>query len=159
MGFVDETGASLNKTQLTALFTQVEDDPVLELDPDKRIMETYYQAGENIADGPGGRRLRFTGGTQLRQSEINALFPDATIATVSPGTGLAAGGTQVVITGTNFTYGSQVTFGGTAATGEAVNEDGTEITCVAPAHTAATVNVAVITDAGTFTKTNAYIYT
>ncbi len=64
-----------------------------------------------------------------------------TVSSVSPNSGSTAGGTAVTITGTNFTAGATVTFGGTAATNVAVS--GTQITATAPAGSAGAVTVTV----------------
>lgn len=78
-------------------------------------------------------------------------YPDVssppTVASVSPATGLAAGGTAVTISGTNLTGATGVTFGGTAATAVVVVNSST-ITCTAPAHAAGTVDVVVTTPKG-----------
>ncbi len=63
------------------------------------------------------------------------------VSSVSPNSGPTAGGTAVTITGTNFTAGATVTFGGTAATNVAVS--GTQITATAPAGSAGAVTVTV----------------
>jgi hypothetical protein len=76
------------------------------------------------------------------------------IVSLSPATGGAAGGTAVTITVTGCKGRPIVLFDTSSATSIVyVNE--TTITCVTPAHGAATVNVTV----GTKTSTNAYIYT
>ncbi|MFI2279871.1 beta strand repeat-containing protein [Nocardia beijingensis] len=64
-----------------------------------------------------------------------------------PNTGVAAGGTTVVLTGTGLSTATAVTFGGTPATSFTVNSD-TQITAVAPAGTG-TVSVTVTTAGGT----------
>ncbi len=55
------------------------------------------------------------------------------ITSLSPAGGPTAGGNAVIITGTDLTTASAVSFGGTAAT-FAVNPAGTQITATAPAH-------------------------
>jgi hypothetical protein len=68
---------------------------------------------------------------------------------LNPASGALAGGTSVVIAGTNFTGASAVTFGSTAATSFTVNS-ATQITAVDPAAPAAgSVNVTVVTPYGT----------
>jgi len=79
-------------------------------------------------------------------------YPDATTAppavtSLSPATGLAAGGTAVTLTGTGFTGATSVKFGATAATAVTVVNP-TTITCTSPAHTAGTVDVQVTTPNG-----------
>jgi hypothetical protein len=71
-----------------------------------------------------------------------------TVTAVSPSSGGSAGGTAVAITGTGFTNASGVNFGQYAATSFTVNSD-TQITAVAPAQAAATVDITVTTVAGT----------
>ncbi|MFT3809610.1 MAG: IPT/TIG domain-containing protein [Micropepsaceae bacterium] len=79
------------------------------------------------------------------------------IAGVSPYYGPTAGGNTVTITGANLDFTSSVTFGGVAATNIAV-QSSTQITVTAPAHTAATVDVAVTSPGGTATQTLGYAY-
>jgi hypothetical protein len=72
-------------------------------------------------------------------------LPSPTVTSVSPTTGPLAGGTSVVITGTNFTGttgAAGVKFGATNATGYTVNSN-TQITATAPAGSAGTVDVTV----------------
>ena len=69
------------------------------------------------------------------------------VSGVSPTSGPAAGGTHVTVTGTGFTGATQVLFGSTVATGLVVVSD-TQLTVSSPAHSAAVVNVRVITPAG-----------
>src|SRR6185295_15007584 len=85
--------------------------------------------------------------------------PAPTVASISPNTGAAAGGTSVTITGTGFLPGATVSLGGTPATGVTVVSS-TSITATTAAHTAATVSVVVTnTDAQSGTLTNGYTYT
>jgi hypothetical protein len=80
-----------------------------------------------------------------------APYPDATsppqVTSVTPNTGLAAGGTAVTISGTNFTGATAVTFGGTAATAVTVVNPNT-ITATSPAKAAGTYDVRVTTPKG-----------
>ncbi|MGV9840231.1 ice-binding family protein [Nocardia niigatensis] len=71
-----------------------------------------------------------------------------TLTSISPVSGSAAGGTTVVLTGTNLTGATAVSFGGTPATSFTVNSS-TQITAVTPAHSAGTVAVTVTTAGGT----------
>ncbi|MGF0315794.1 ice-binding family protein [Nocardia fluminea] len=74
--------------------------------------------------------------------------PVPTLTSVNPGSGSASGGTTVVLTGTNLTGVTAVSFGGTPATSFTVNSS-TQITAVAPAHAAGTVQVTVTAPGGT----------
>jgi IPT/TIG domain len=80
-----------------------------------------------------------------------APYPDATsppaVTSVTPATGLAAGGTNVTIRGTSFTGATAVTFGGTAATAVVV-VDASTITAASPAKVAGTYDVRVTTPKG-----------
>jgi uncharacterized protein YkwD len=81
-----------------------------------------------------------------------------TITGLSPTRGPTTGGTSVVITGTNFTGATGVSFGGVAATSYTFDTD-TQITATAPAHAAATVGVQVTSAAGASADTSADDYT
>ncbi|MER7282877.1 IPT/TIG domain-containing protein [Dactylosporangium sp. NPDC000244] len=78
-------------------------------------------------------------------------------SSVAPGSGPAAGGTAVTITGTYLSGASGVTFGGAAASITA--NTATSITATTPAHAPGTVDVAVATPFGTSTVTSSYTYT
>ncbi|OGT38398.1 MAG: hypothetical protein A3F12_07795 [Gammaproteobacteria bacterium RIFCSPHIGHO2_12_FULL_38_14] len=80
-----------------------------------------------------------------------------TITSLDTTSGTTAGGTSVVITGTNFTDATAVTFGGTAASSYTVNS-ATQITATTPAHAAGAVDVAVTTAGGTATSLGGYTY-
>ncbi len=84
-------------------------------------------------------------------SAATVMVPPAapTVSAVSPATGPTAGGTSVVITGTNFTSAATVKFGSTAATSVSVTS-ATSLTASSPATTTAgTVDVTVSTAGGT----------
>jgi hypothetical protein len=94
-----------------------------------------------------------------------APYPDATsppvVTSISPLSGLAAGGTAITITGMGFTGATAVTVGGTAATSVVVVDPGT-ITAVTPAHAVGTVDVVVTTPKGTSpvsTVADNFVYT
>ena len=71
-----------------------------------------------------------------------------TVSGVSPESGPTAGET-VVITGTGFAGATAVYFGGTAVTSFSINDTATQIIANAPAESAGTVNVTVVTPGGT----------
>jgi hypothetical protein len=85
------------------------------------------------------------------------VVPAPTITAVAPNSGSTAGGTSVVITGTNLTGATGVSFGSTAATSFTV-DSATQITAIAPAGSAGSVSIAVTTSGGTATSNNAYTY-
>ena len=70
------------------------------------------------------------------------------VTSLAPTFGLTTGGTSVVITGSNFTGATAVSFGGVAAASYVINS-ATQITAVSPAEAAGTVNVTVTTVGGT----------
>jgi hypothetical protein len=86
-----------------------------------------------------------------------ALAAVPTVTGVSPGSGSAAGGTSVTISGTGLTGATAVTFGGSDASSFTVDTDA-QITATAPAGTAGTVAVAVTTADGTASLTDAFTY-
>ncbi|WP_285597436.1 IPT/TIG domain-containing protein [Kineosporia sp. NBRC 101731] len=92
------------------------------------------------------------GGTSADTAADNFTYvSQPTVTNVSPGSGAAAGGTSVTITGTGFaglSGAAAVKFGGTNATSYTVNS-ATSITAVAPAGSAGTVDVTVTNPAGT----------
>lgn len=71
----------------------------------------------------------------------------ATVTGVGPNTGSASGGTSTTISGTGFTSVTAVLFGGKNASAFTVTS-ATSITAIAPAHTAGTVDVTVVTSGG-----------
>ncbi|WP_255447575.1 IPT/TIG domain-containing protein [Schumannella sp. 10F1B-5-1] len=78
------------------------------------------------------------------------------ITGVAPQRGPETGGQTVVITGSNFTGASAVTFDGVGATAFTVNSP-TQITATTPPHAAGTIGVAVTTPVGT-SGTSPYVY-
>ncbi len=81
------------------------------------------------------------------------------IATIQPATGPAAGGTAVVLTGTDFRAGATVTFDHLDATGVTV-ASATRIEATTPAHAAGKVDVVVRNvDGGIATAAQAFEYT
>ena len=80
-----------------------------------------------------------------------------TVSSVSPSSGLAAGGTAVTITGTNFAAGATVTFGSAAATNVVVVSS-TSITATTPAGSAGAVTVMVTVSGQSGSLTNGFTY-
>lgn len=74
--------------------------------------------------------------------------PALSVTAVTPTSGTSAGGTPVTITGTGFSAGSQVKFGGVPA-GNVNVASGTQLTVTTPAHAAGVVDVEVATSSGT----------
>ncbi len=81
-----------------------------------------------------------------------------TLTSISPNSGSTGGGTSVTLTGTNFTSGASVSFGGAAATNVNVVSSST-ITALTPSHSAGAVNVVVTnSDGQSGTLANGYTY-
>jgi hypothetical protein len=81
-----------------------------------------------------------------------------TVSSISPASGLPAGGTAVTITGSGFANNATVSFGGFSATNVSVVSS-TSITCKTPPHGAGTVSVAVTNpDSQTGTLTDGFTY-
>ena len=84
---------------------------------------------------PGGQSVTIT-------NAFTALGPPPGITSVTPNSGLAAGGESISITGQNFQPGATVLFGATAATSVTFNS-ATSLSVVVPALSAGTVSVLV----------------
>lgn len=158
-------GTVLSKTALLALTTEV---PSTKVTIDEDIFETYNYAPYNgvqpqisnrFMNFESERRKLFAEGQIVDTTDIDDLFPTATIISVSPATGAAAGGTVVVVTGTNLSGASGVTFGGTAGTSFSVlSQNSVRVTT--PAKTAGAYNVIVVDDSGsTAPLVNGFTYT
>jgi photosystem II stability/assembly factor-like uncharacterized protein len=81
----------------------------------------------------------------------------AALRSVSPGTGPLAGGTRVLLTGSGFTDGATVNFGGVPATSVTVLSP-TLIAATVPPHAPGNVDVAVHTATATTTSSRAFTY-
>jgi CheY-like chemotaxis protein len=92
-----------------------------------------------------------------RQSQ-EAGFDYHMVKPVDPTSLSAAGGTTVSITGANFTGASAVNFGTMAATSFTIVSD-TSITAIAPAQTAGTYDITVVTPSGTSSTSSADQFT
>jgi IPT/TIG domain len=84
------------------------------------------------------------------QDRFSYDVPPPTITEISPATGPEAGGTAIIVSGTDFTGATGVKFGATNATSFTVNSD-TSLTAVSPGGTG-TVHVSVTTPNGTSTN-------
>lgn len=80
-----------------------------------------------------------------------------TVTSVSPASGIPAGGTEVTITGTNFASGASIDFGGSACTGVVFNSP-TSLTCTTTAHASGAVSVTVTNSDGQSASASAYTY-
>ena len=94
---------------------------------------------------PTSGQFHFSFYATLNATTISAA---PTVSGLSPNTGSIGGGTQVTISGANFTGATGVSFGGVAASGVSV-VSATSITAISPAHAAGKVDVTVTSPAGT----------
>jgi hypothetical protein len=78
------------------------------------------------------------------------------VTTLSPTSGLAAGGTLVTISGNNFSGATSVTFGGKSAVFHIVSN--TEITATSAPHAVGSVSVVVHSPAGNSSKNHKFTY-
>ncbi len=124
----------------------------------------------NVVVAPGGTSLTFVTpagtagptavtigaiGGSVSAGNFTYVAPPV-ISGLAPTSGLAAGGTSVVITGTGFTGATAVQFGATAAASFVVNSD-TQITAVSPAGSGS-VTVGVTTPYGSGTSAGTFTY-
>lgn len=155
MSIVDANGNILTKAELLAKTTAV-------VVPDKvrtteAIYETFTHPG--ASDHEGGRRLLYREGMAVSSAEIDAMYAAsaASFSSITPATGLAAGGTNVTILGAGFSGVEGVTLGGVAATNVKVVSD-TKITCTTGAHAAGAVAVVIQDASGNVTAAGAFTY-
>lgn len=152
-------GSVLSKTALLALTTAVVDP-----DPEVTVNEDIWQdytIGEFTDPDPKfeqARRRLFYAGQVVKTSMINGLFPTADILSITPATGVAAGGTAITIKGTNFAGATAAGVGGNPVTSFVLHDNET-ITGVTAAHTAGAVSVTVTDDSGTVTEAAGFTFT
>ncbi|GAC1658626.1 MAG: hypothetical protein NVS9B1_18930 [Candidatus Dormibacteraceae bacterium] len=84
--------------------------------------------------------------------------PRPAVISINPASGPTAGGTTVVITGSNFTGATAVSFGTAVATSFVVNS-ATQVTAVSPPGPAGQVHVTITTSAGPSAATVADVFT
>ena len=80
--------------------------------------------------------------------QFSYVAPPPSITSVTPDSGWTSGGTMVALYGSNFTGATAVYFGTVEVTNFYVNSAG-QITVMAPAHAAGTVDITVVTPGGT----------
>ena len=97
------------------------------------------------------------GGSNAANTLFTYQVPAPTVTAISPNSGTTAGGTNVTITGTNFTGATGVTIGGAAATGVTV-VSATSITATTPAGSAGTASVVVTTPGGSNAANTLFTY-
>ena len=151
--FYNGAGSRLTKTQVLALTqTPAVADPPLQFTAP--VYQTYSEDNDP-RDFEDLNRVMWTTGEVVPTSVINGAFVPATIASITPAAGAAAGGTAITIRGTDFGGTIGVTIGAVACTSVKVIDSKT-ITAVSPAKTAGTYDVVVQDDAGNVTATAAF---
>lgn len=146
----------LSKTGIAAKLTTV---PSTTYTANEDIYETYNYAPykDNFKVFEKERRIKFKAGQTVAQADIDLLYQPATIASISPATGVAAGGTAVTIKGSNLSGATAATVGGVAVTAFTVVSDST-ITATTGAHATGVVDLVVTDDSGPVTSVGAYTY-
>ncbi|NUT90897.1 MAG: IPT/TIG domain-containing protein [Saccharothrix sp.] len=152
MTFVDADGTVLSKAEMLALTTS--DTPTVIRTFTEDVYQRFTLSGGQFE---GASSLLFHAGQEVPETEINALFTTATVTSISPATGPAAGGTVVTIDGTNLAGTEGVTFGGTAGTAFK-RLSNTRVQVTTPAKAAGAYNVVVQDDAGNVTVNNGFTY-
>ncbi|MFE2157111.1 IPT/TIG domain-containing protein [Streptomyces lydicus] len=152
MGLYRQDGTRITKA---AFPTAVLDDPPVRVTEDVYVSEPY---GRGDGQPEGSKRfLLYPAGTIVLRSAVDSLFTAATVASISPTVGPAAGGTTVTIKGALLDGVSAVTFGGAAATDLHVRS-ATELTVKTPPGEAGAVAVELADDSGTVSKVNGFTY-
>jgi hypothetical protein len=108
--------------------------------------DTWGTCGVLISDYAGTPANAFGSWVKAHYAAL-ASSTSPTVSSVAPNTGTTAGGTPVIVTGTNFTGATAVKFGATAAVAFGVT-DATHITATSPAGSGI-VDVKVTTPSGT----------
>jgi hypothetical protein len=109
------------------------------VDSDTQITVTVPTHAAGLVD----IQVSTAGGTSSTSAADQFLYlPTPTVTAINPSAGPISGGTTVVITGSNFTNATGISFGGVPATSFSVNSD-TQITAIAPAGSAGVVDVTV----------------
>jgi hypothetical protein len=160
MGVYDTTGTRLTKAQVLSAAPAWTDPDPIRVVGSQFIRKIPYSGMEDPTKVEGREtQILANPGDHVRESVINSWFPAADITSLSPATGVQAGGTVVTATGVNLDGVTAVTVGGAAATA-LTYVDPDHIKFTTPAHSGAgAVNVVVTDDSGTDTETGAFTYT
>lgn len=152
MGLYRQDGTRITKAAFPAAAL---DDPPVRVSEDVYISEPY---GRGDGQPEGSKRFLFyPAGTIVLHSTIDRLFTAATIISITPVKGPAAGGTTVTIKGGNLDGISAVSFGGSAGTDLRIHSAG-ELTVKAPSGGPGAVAVELVDDSGTISKANGFTY-
>ncbi|AKN68760.1 hypothetical protein QR97_02135 [Streptomyces sp. PBH53] len=152
MGLYLQNGTRITKATFPAASL---DDPPVRVTEDVYLSEPYGR-GDGRPEG-SKRHLLYPSGTVVLRSVIDRLFNPATVTSIAPAKGPAAGGTTVTIKGSHLDGVSAVTFGGTAGTDLRIRS-ADELTVKTPPGTAGTVTIELADDSGPVTKTSGFTY-
>lgn len=130
-----------------------------EADPDGAVLKTLYvpDARFTLPGYEGAVETKMENTLNFESDEGVLQVFKGNGGSLTPATGLEAGGETITITGFGFTGATGVSFGGTAATSFTVVDDNT-IEAVAPAGTG-TVSVSVTRADGSIFNAGEYVYT
>lgn len=156
MTYTDADGNVLTKTALLALTTTESGEVIHTFTADVHQLRTMHPE-ESSSQFEGEDVLLYHAGQKVPESELNALFEAATVTSITPNSGPAAGGTVVTIDGTNLAGVSGVTFGGTAGTAFTRVSD-TRVKVTTPAHATGAVAVVTKDDNADVTTANGFTY-
>ena len=149
------SGPATGGTQVTITGTNVTSPATVAFGSAQAAGVTVDSATQITATSPAGSgvvdvTVATAAGTSATSSGDKFTYTSSsspTVTSISPAFGPPAGGTQVTITGTNFTSGATVAFGTNAATGVSC---ASTTSCVATSpHGTGTVDVTVTTPSGT----------
>lgn len=118
----------------------------LQVTQDLFVTSDFESRASTRPEGDKTQLLYRTGATVF-QGDIDALYPPATVTSISPVNGPLAGGTVVTINGTNLDGVTAVTFGGTPGTTLTVVSN-KQIRVTSPAKAAGAAAVVVVDDSG-----------
>jgi hypothetical protein len=143
-------GTGISNTPSLALNSSLNGTPTLALSAGSVAINTgsIVSNGSVAVSTTDQRGLNRVGAPDIGAYEYGAAAPIPTVTGISPTNGITAGGTSIIITGTNFTGATAVKFGSTNATGFTVNSN-TQITAISPAGAAGSVDITVTTAGGT----------
>ncbi|GHG80221.1 IPT/TIG domain-containing protein [Streptomyces griseocarneus] len=152
MGLYRQDGTRITKASFPAVAL---DDPPVRVTEDVYVSEPY---GRGDGQPEGSKRfLLYPAGTIVARSAVGRLFTSASIDSISPAKGPAAGSTAITIKGAHLDGVSAVTFGGTAGTGLHVRS-ATELTVTTPPGAAGPVSLELADDSGAITKADGFTY-
>lgn len=148
----NEAGAEIEQSTFTSTGTTSNAQPAL-----YTVNQDVYEDKPMPGTSKKARVLKFHQGQVITQAQVDEAYAEATVTSITPTSGPAAGGTSVTATGTNLDYVRGVTVGGAAATNVTVVSS-TSVTFVTPAGTVGAKDVVFDLAAGDVTLTGGFTY-